>query len=159
MVGISSPSLYMNNAQQHPANQLVGLIVLIALGVGGAWMYGNFIKATNEASQAPVAEQGYVPTPRNPSQAVDISAAALYAAYDDNEVRFKQQYEGKTVNVTGTIYRIFDDSIMFDSSTNCYLSPDQVGKLAQFSKGQTIKVQGVVEDAFAGFRIADCVVL
>lgn len=149
----------MSNAPQ-PANKAAAFVIMIVIGVGGAWVVGNLMKAANEVSQAPAkpVEQGYVPTPRNPSQAVDVSASALYAAYDDNEVRFNQQYVGKTVNVTGVVHRIFDDSIMFDSSTNCYLAPNQVGKLAQLSKGQTITVQGVVEDALISFRIADCVV-
>lgn len=134
---------------------------MIALGVGGAWMYGNFMKATNEASQVPAkaVDQGYVPTPRNPSQAITINDTALYGAYDDNEARFKQQYVGKTVNVTGTVYSISDNSIWFQSSTICYFTADQTEKVMQLSKGQTLTVQAVVEEAFVGFRLADCVIV
>jgi hypothetical protein len=144
-----------------PMAKSQAFIIMIILGVGGAWMYGNYVKATINESQAPAktAEQGYVPTPRTPSQAIDVTDAALRAAYDDNQARFSQQYVGKTVNVTGSIYKINIDSIMFQSSTFCYLAPGQNSKLTQLSKGQTVTVQGVVESSLIAYRIADCTIL
>jgi len=150
----------MSNAPE-PANKAAAIIFMIVMGVGGAWVVGNIMKSANEVTQTPPDSvwEEYKATPRNPSQAIDVSAAALYAAYDANEVRFKQQYEGKTVNMTGTIYTIFDKGIQFDSSTRCYLASDQLSKLVQLTKGQTVTVQGTVEDSLISFRIADCVVL
>jgi len=150
----------MNNVKQ-PTNAVGALVVMILFGVGGAWFVGNLMKAANEVIQTPSnpIQQGYQPTPRNPSQAIDVTDEDLYGAYDNNEVSFNQQYVGKTVNVTGTIYKISDDSIWLQSSSICFLSADQTGKLVQLSKGQTVTVQGVVEKAFVGFRIADCSVI
>lgn len=99
--------------------------------------------------------------------ALDISAADLAKAYEDNEVNADKQYKDKMVNVTG---KIVDISVVLgntavtlsdgkDFSLNLvhcsFKDQAEIDKVAKLKKGETITINGKVEGKSVSVVIND----
>ena len=80
--------------------------------------------------------------------ATEISASALWSAYEANEVAADEQYKGKILLVTGTITDIGKD-ILFDTpyivmgeGIQCYFADSEIPKIADLEKNKGITVKG-----------------
>ncbi len=81
-----------------------------------------------------------------------LSAAVLYAAYDENEVAADQKYKNALVEITGTVHDIGKDVlgdayITLDTGkpyyyVQCTFSKAQESAVASLSKGETVTVGG-----------------
>ena len=94
-----------------------------------------------------------------------LTATALYKAYETNEVAADNKYKGEIVLVSGTIKNIGKDIldkpyITLDGSgflgVQCFFEKGKESVLASLSKGQRIKVKGVVSGKFINVQIKDC---
>ena len=97
-------------------------------------------------------------------QVIDVDLYTLLSEWEDNSLRAKQQYGGKTIRTTGEIYTITSDgsillqvnslehyfmSMMMmgvtDTTVWVYFNRTEVAKLANLRKEQTITVRGVYD--------------
>lgn len=87
---------------------------------------------------------------------IEISAADLFAAYDDNEVAADNKYKEKTLKITGTVTDIstdYSDQVYITLETNellysvqCYFEDDeQINKVAELKKHDTVTLIGTCE--------------
>lgn len=90
------------------------------------------------------------------TELIEIAAADLFAAYNENEVAADSKYEGKKLKITGTINNIGTDIldnvyITLDTgevlySVQCYFKDgDEEAKVADLKKGDTVTLIGVCE--------------
>jgi len=87
-----------------------------------------------------------------PKWEIEISARALYAAYNANEVAADNQYKSKLIAVTGTIDNIGKDILgdpyisliagEYLQRVNCYFSEKDNNVIAQLKKNQKITIVG-----------------
>jgi RecG-like helicase len=103
-----------------------------------------------EQNSKPLKEQeASSPTPK---WDIKISARALHAAYEANEVAADNQYKGKILAVTGTVEDIAKDFLdkpyvtlnvgTFFQSVHCYFSGKENNILAQLKKNQRVTIIG-----------------
>ncbi len=150
---------FMANANPQMA-KASAFIFMIVIGVGGAWMYGNYQKATNEEAQ-----QALSAPHRNPSNSITISVIDLYEKYKENGLLFEQNYVDKTVTANGTIQSIDKHTIVRDDVsisfgyTSCNLEPSENDKALQLTAGSPVTVQGIVTSTVVGFSLEECVIL
>ena len=100
---------------------------------------------------------------------IEVTAAALFAAYNENEVAAKAKYGGKKLKVTGTVENIsydFMDQIYVTLATDemfysvqCYFISTQEAKVAELSKGQTITIIGTCEGLSLNVLMENCEIL
>ena len=99
-----------------------------------------------------------------------ITAKDLVKAYDDNEVAADKKYKNKSAEITGTIYDISvvlgvtsvtlssdDDSIW--TTVNCaFKDKNEIDKIADMSKGDTVTILGTIKGSTLGISIevSDC---
>jgi len=99
-----------------------------------------------------------------------ITAKDLVKAYDDNEVAADKLYKNKSAEITGTIYDISvvlgvtsvtlssdDDSIW--TTVNCaFKDKNEIDKIADMSKGDTVTILGTIKGSTLGISIevSDC---
>jgi len=92
---------------------------------------------------------------------IKISAGDLYQEYKDNSVAADQKYDGKRVEVTGTIYDFGTELLGRPYITFGFLETQAVfskscaSQLAEFQKGQEIVVQCKVSGAPLGSPVLD----
>ena len=115
-------------------------------------------------------------TPNTATEVVDpykdaivITPADLFAAYDSNEVAADNKYKGKMLKITGTIKDIgkdiLDDAyITLDCgelivSVQCYFKSNQLDAVAELAKDQTITIVGTCRGQSMNVLIKDCVIL
>ena len=101
---------------------------------------------------------------------ITISAEELSQAYSDNEVKADETYKGKTALITGTISDIGvmlgQTYIVFESTANYGLnsvqakfsSKDEIAKIANLNKGDTITVQGKIDGMSLYVGVDNCVI-
>ncbi|MBU9520250.1 OB-fold putative lipoprotein [Burkholderia multivorans] len=123
--------------------KLLGIIVgiVFAIGLVGA-IFGE-----KPTSGAPTASNSTSEQPK-PAETVSVTAAALFDAYDKNEVAADQKYKGKALSVSGTIQSIDKDA--FDNivvklrtsnefmPVNAYLSKEHEAFAATLEKGKKV---------------------
>lgn len=157
----------MNTPQQQAPNQLVSAVVMISIAAVGLWMYLNYMNATQEAEQKPSSVSQTTTQPKRGGVSIaELSVAELYAAFRANELSFDQTYVGKTVTISGQVDDVKDGLLdqgyivkfIGEPYGHCELAPDQLDAAANLSKGQTVKMQGVVEKGIVGFSLSDCVI-
>jgi hypothetical protein len=99
---------------------------------------------------------------------IKVSAKKLYGAYDNNEVKADKQYKDKVVLVSGEITDIgvtFGQTYVVLSSgeeysisgVQCFFKDeDEISKVADLNKGDTIKVQGTVDGKSINISVNNC---
>lgn len=98
---------------------------------------------------------------------IEISAADLFAEYDDNAVAADAKYKGKKLKVTGIVSDIGTDIldqvyVSLDTgeyffTIQCYFSDkDEESKVAQLSKGDEIAVLGTCEGMTLNVALKRC---
>ncbi len=102
------------------------------------------------------------------SNAVKVTAKALYDAYDKNEFSADNEYKDKVIEVSGKIYSIgtdiwgkpqvllYADSYGF-STVDCSFSKDQINTLSTLSKEQNVVIRGTCEGmSILSVELSDC---
>lgn len=108
------------------------------------------------------------------TEVIGVKSSELAYLYDKDEVTYSTDYKGKTVRTTGTVRSKkvdpWDESrwivVMettydnFLSNTiDCVIATDSKEKLSSYGEGDTITVQGVVEDGFMSAELEDCIII
>lgn len=94
-------------------------------------------------------------------EAIKVSAEDLYQEYQDNSVAADQKYDGKQVEVTGSIYDFGTDIMDRPYITFGFLETQAIfrksysSQLAELEKGQEITVQCKVSGAPLDYPILD----
>ncbi|MDO8649145.1 MAG: hypothetical protein Q7R81_05180 [Candidatus Peregrinibacteria bacterium] len=135
---------------------IVGFVILVN-ALGGS---------SHSATDASVADSGTQQTAPAP---IAVSAVDLYAAYEANAIAADDQYDGKTLAVSGTVDSIGKDildtpyvalqtgNIIF--SVQCMLSDDvEASQAATLSKGARITVVGRNSGKLGNIILRDCVI-
>lgn len=98
-----------------------------------------------------------------------ISAEKFFNEYNNNELGFEEKYSGKTIKVTGPVYKIESNGekgyllkiVPEDhfSGIECFFPNEEIfkSKLLKYKKGNQITVTGVFKDIYIGcIRLKDC---
>lgn len=106
------------------------------------------------------------PASRSDTPDFTMTATELSAEYEANEVAADQKFEGRTVQVTGTIVDIGSlgsprielgtDGAL--SGVQCYCAGDQEDAVATLSVGGQVTVVGVVQGKLGWVLVEDCAV-
>ena len=122
---------------------IAGIIVnSFAIVIGGGWLLLMAL-VFNKAAE---------PLPPDDGTVITITAAALDAEFDDNELAADLKYKGKTLVVSGTIKRITRDdrpgkvtielSGTPESTVDCHFDRDNQGNLGALVVGQDVTIRG-----------------
>lgn len=137
------------------------LVVLVLLGVIGANMNGTTSSPTatkNDSSKPAVQAE----------QAIQVTAIKLIADYKANEVSADAMYEGKLIEVKGTVHTIAKDILDMPyitlssgdpygiESVQCVFTKEQEEELAGISKGKPITLQGRVSGKLMNVIVREC---
>lgn len=140
------------------------IVYFVGLAIFGATVAGVG-QAAEEASRARAADTSVVAAAAPAQPAIELSAQALFAAYDANEVSADDQYKGQRLAVTGTVAGInkdFTDSVyvqidsgqMFQTVDARGIAPDVASAL---SKGETVTVECTGNGLMIGSpQLRDC---
>jgi len=102
-----------------------------------------------------------------PEEVISVSAVELYNQFENNTVAAKENYKGKTIQVTGTVDSIEEgfwgdlyitlkaDEYGF-SSVQCFFKKDQASALSALNSGQTVTVKGSDPDKSFNVTLQDC---
>ncbi len=141
------------------------LVVVLLVIVAVTTSNGNSItKSTPKIDTKPTEAQEKVdnkPAEIQEEKIIKISAGNLYQEYKDNSVAADQKYDGKRVEVTGSIYDFGTDImdrpyITFGFlETQAVFNKSHASQLAELQKGQEITVQCKVSGAPLGYPILD----
>ena len=133
---------------------IAALIILFIVVVTAASNGSGTTVSTSSATQSQ-AESAVQATP-TPAP-IQVSAADLTAAFDENKVRALRQYEGRVLHVTGIVSNIDDRSFSLEGhelfrSVRVGVSGTDACQdwLASLSKGQQVSVEGRYSDDFLG---------
>ncbi|KVZ38636.1 OB-fold protein [Burkholderia ubonensis] len=127
---------------------LGGVLALIIIGVifgkkpaPGTSSTSNLVSETSTTSSSETES-------KKPVEKVSVTASALFAAYEKNEVAADQKYKGKALSVSGTIQSIdkdaFDNIVVKLRSSNefmpvnAYLSKEHEALAASLEKGKKV---------------------
>lgn len=106
-----------------------------------------------------------------PEEVIKISAAELYKEFDNNAIGAEAAYEGKTVQVKGTIESIDKDFLGAPyvvlqadeygfTGVQCYFSREDTGSLADLRTGQKVSIKGTCGDLSITYvLVRDCVLV
>ena len=92
----------------------------------------------------------YQPNP--PDEVIEISAGQLSQEFQNNRLKAEDLYNGRTLKITGQIYRIFSMNSIYcldiRGTSNYYcvrviLTPSELGNIQNFNTGQTITITGL----------------
>ena len=131
------------------------------------------IRSTPSVAEIPeepsieTAEEPPAPKPEEPS-IEEISAAALDAFYEENELAGDEKYKGKMLIVNGFVYSIESsfvslegEGLMDVSGVYCHYDRSQNSAVVKLREGHRIRIKGLVkgQDFMGGVDIDDCVIL
>ena len=147
------------------------LAIIFALVTVGLFSIG--VLASTDKSTGPVTAKRPEVVPEvvsAPEPVSEVDTAALLAAYDANEIKADADYKGKRVRVSGVVggikksftggmYMTIGTGERFELiSLQCSLRKDQVPKLVNLSKGDTVTVEGRVSGLMLNVHLKDCAV-
>ncbi|MBT5015923.1 hypothetical protein HN748_02700 [Candidatus Peregrinibacteria bacterium] len=123
---------------------MTAILILIALGVFGSINNDSKVSDSLDTQQVSSVEQQ--------EEAIVISARDLYDEYDANEILADELYDGKILEVSGTVSSIGKD-ILDDmyvalktnnviGSVQCMLEDSELTKATSLVEGQSITVRG-----------------
>jgi len=141
--------------------------LLLCIGSCAICINSGSKSSTSNPSQTPTTSSPNVPkTPT--AQAIQVSAGALYKAYEANQVAADVQYEGKILLVTGVVSSIGKDIlsnpyvVIGDGGkyslvgVQCFFDKGAESELAKLSKGQTVTIQGKQSGYFMNVTLSGC---
>ena len=90
-----------------------------------------------------------------------VDAAQLSQDYKDNEVAANEKYKGKTLVVTGKVYRITTKDVELKGVSfyriQCRIGADDTDKVKKYKAGQELTIKGVCEGkASLGVALTKC---
>lgn len=147
---------------------ITGLLVVIVIAVISSATSGSKDK-TATTSTTNVASKADTTKPVVKKVAVlNVTTQVLGKAYESNEVKADKLYKGKTIQTSG---KITDISVVlgnttltlstgadFDLGILCsFKEQADIDKIADLNKGDTVKVQGVVDGKSLGVTVSDCI--
>lgn len=130
----------------------IALMVIVALGIIGSIAGGGDDKdkvATTDTAQ------GQTEQAEPPKTPVAVTADTLIKDLDENALKAAETYKGQYLEISGRLSNIDSSgkyfSIRPDSGLSiigimCYITEDLKGQVADFKKGQNVKVIGTVKD-------------
>ena len=101
---------------------------------------------------------------------IEVTPAALYSAYENNEVSADNEYKHKLLKISGTIdsigkdildevYITFEAGNVFES-IQCYFSEkEEIDKVATLSEGDTVTIIGKCDGKSLNVLVDDCVIV
>ncbi|KWE66098.1 hypothetical protein WL77_14975 [Burkholderia ubonensis] len=127
---------------------LGGVLALIIIGV----IFGKKPAPGTSSTSNPVTETSTTSSSetesKKPVEKVNVTASALFVAYEKNEVAADQKYKGKALSVSGTVQSIdkdaFDEIVVQLRTNNefmpvhAYLSKEKEALAASLEKGQKV---------------------
>jgi hypothetical protein len=143
-----------------------GLFVLmVMIGViGNMGRKGNQTAQNRNSSQPE--SQAVQEAP--PAPTLNLRAAEMLKAYENNKLQAEQTYKGKRVRIKGVVGSIGSDILdqpyvtvgtgaSFEvTQLQCMFSKEQSGQLAKLNKGQAITVEGTVDAYVMNVLVQDC---
>jgi hypothetical protein len=149
----------MDNKEKKPFYKrpwFIVLAVIVALAIIGGASGGK--KSTGSSSSAADASAAPV--------FVEVSAAALYKDFEDNQVSADAKWKGKPVKVSGVVTGIGKDVLgtayvslaVSDNEydikcVQCFFDDSKDDKLATLKKGQAVKINGECESLMLGVNL------
>lgn len=145
-------------------HKIITFILAIAIlgGIGSA-MGGNKNGTTaDNSTETKKTEEKKV-------EAINVSAVDLAKAYEENEVNADKAYKGKTVLTNGTIkdigviagqtFVVLSSGKDFSvTDVQCFFKEkSEIDKIANLKKGDTVKIQGVVDGKSMNVGVNNCV--
>ena len=146
------------------------LIIIVAIGVIGAaaGASGGDDKET-DSSKASVSSTSSEESTPEEEKPIEVKAADLISAYDENEVSADSKYKDKTLTITGSVSSIGVDVadrayIMLNDENDeyailgvqCYFEDDQKDSLAELKEGDTVTVTGTCEGKVVSVSVKKC---
>lgn len=151
---------------------VAALVIIYAIGSSSG---GDKTTSANTSSNqaAPAADSASAPAEATPAPTavpvIDITAANLYKAYDENELAADDKYKGKILRVSGKVGNI--DQGMFDSlyvtldtgdynifSVQCFFEDSERQKLTALKKGGKATIVGRCEGWSGNITLKDCTI-
>lgn len=127
---------------------LLAMMVSLALGSG---------KAENAAETKKVQAE---------SPALEVTAAKLFADYNDNEIAADEKYKGKVLAVTGTVGDLGKDLMdqMYITlksgdmimSVQAFFADEHKSRLASMKKGESVRVKCRCDGKFGNVMLKGC---
>jgi len=140
---------------------VVVLLVIIGTTLSNAIPITESLSKSNNNSAKVQSGVNNQSTAVEQKEFIKISAEDLYQEYQDNSVAADQKYDGKQIEVTGSIYDFGTEIlgrpyITFGFlETQAIFSKSYSSQLAELQKGQEITVQCKVSGAPLGYPILD----
>ncbi|HBC96012.1 MAG TPA: hypothetical protein DC034_04330 [Clostridium sp.] len=143
-------------------------IVTLILAVAILGSISSAIGGNKNSTAAPDSTQTKK-TEEKKVEAINVSAVDLADAYENNEVNADKVYKGKTILTNGTIKNIGvingQTFIVLSSGKDiavtdiqCFFKEkSEIDKIANFKKGDTVKIQGVVDGKSMNVGVNNCV--
>lgn len=98
--------------------------------------------------------------------AIHVDAVSLYKAFEENEVKARQVYADKVVEVMGIVESVKGDHVKLQEKrghglgfVEVYVEGPSQEKMASLRKDQSITVRGICRKGFAGVNIESAVLL
>jgi hypothetical protein len=149
----------------------VGVVFVLLYAVGRSGSSGTASSTSAAASREEAARAGEEPSAPVERPAKEVSARALFKAYDGNEVSADDTYKGKRVRVSGTVSAI--DKDLFDriivrltggdsygiNTVDATVLPSEKSAAAHLSKRQAVVLVCTVHGKLVGSpQLDDCTI-
>lgn len=145
-------------------HKIITFILAVAIlgGIGSAM--GGSKNSTTDSNSTETKK-----TEEKKVEVINVSAVDLAKAYEDNEVNADKAYKGKTVLANGTIkdigvmagqtFVVLSSGKDFSiTDIQCFFKEkSEIDKIANLKKGDTVKIQGVVDGKSMNVAVNNCV--
>lgn len=101
--------------------------------------------------------------------AIEVTAVALYAEYEENEIAADARYGDRVLQVSGTIKDMGKDILSdlyvtletenYGGSVQCMLADSEIAKAVLLTKGSQIVVKGENSGKLGNIVLRDCIIL
>ena len=159
------------DGRRSSVHALDGGSYVVMAGVGSGHVFGD--PSVRDCEIISQGEAGYVAEGEGPSlwdSAIDTTAQALFAAYDENEVKANRMFEDRRVVVTGPVSDFNEtmfgaivvslDVGQWLSSVDCEMASGEEDKVIEMRKGQAVRLGGIGDGQILGSpRLEGCRVL
>lgn len=121
---------------------------------------------STSTNQAPAQQAAKAPEPPAPVATVNVSE--ILKSYENNKIKAEQTYKGKRLRIKGVVASIGSDVLDLPYVTigtgasfevpqiQCYFPKENAGQLANLDKGQSLTVEGTVDDYVMNVMVQDC---
>ncbi len=156
-------------AKKKPHGCLVAIIVLVIIGAIIGALGGNDSDSDSPAKSSQ-SQASKTPVEKAMEDAIEVDYNVLHQEYMDNAIAADAKYKGKQLILTGVVadidreiagqpYITFD--IDFLENIRITFNKSEEEKVAQLSKGQTVKVVGTCQGTLLSTTVAlsDCYII